>query len=64
MEKYNYELPKISDTKLNEALKKIGKTLGFNEKIEVKTVKGGKEIIKMQPKYTLIKTHTARMVQI
>ena len=60
LEKYEYRLPKISRQKLNDALKEIKKIAGFNEMIETQKIKGGKEIIKMVPKFELMKTHVAR----
>jgi len=58
--KYGYSLPKLTEQKMNDALKDIGELLEFDEMIEVQKIKGGKEITKMVPKYKMMSTHCAR----
>jgi integrase len=52
--------PSISNQKMNEYLKELGKSAGFEEIIQQEFTKGGKSIIKNSFKYALITTHTAR----
>ncbi|MET7001072.1 site-specific integrase [Chitinophaga defluvii] len=60
--KYNYALPKvISNQKMNEYLKEIGKLVSaFTTLITITYTKGGNKIIQTYPKWSLISTHTAR----
>lgn len=65
MDKYknhtNNSLPKsISNQKLNEYIKEVGKKAELNEIITQHTIKGGKQYINKTHKYNLITTHTAR----
>ncbi|WP_164126321.1 site-specific integrase [Sphingobacterium luzhongxinii] len=65
LNKYNgfteNSLPKsISNQKLNDYIKAVGKKAGLSELINIKTIKGGKEITYQSPKHDLITTHTAR----
>lgn len=50
----------ISNQKMNEYLKDMGKAVEINEPIIVNTVKGGLRAQTTVPKYKLIATHTAR----
>lgn len=60
LEKYNFNLPVISDVKYNKYIKEICSIAGFNEIIyNIKHV--GKEKIEYsKPKYEMITSHTAR----
>lgn len=60
LEKYNYELPKISNQKQNKYLKELGEICGLNEIINVLEYSGNDEVKKEVPKFTQITTHTAR----
>ena len=60
IEKYNYNLPKSNEQKLNKYIKEIGLLAGIDEKVEVKSIKGSRTIIEYKPKNQLIMTHTAR----
>ena len=57
---YDYQLPKASEQKMNKALKEISKLINLTEKIEVRKIKGGKEMTKLVPKYEFLSTHCAR----
>ncbi|TYB74259.1 tyrosine-type recombinase/integrase [Bizionia myxarmorum] len=60
LEKYNYNLPKISNQKFNEYVKEAFSKMGFDENIK-KTTKIGKEIIEqIDHLYDRISSHTAR----
>ena len=50
----------ISNQKMNEYLKDMGKAVEINEPIIVNTVKGGLRAQTTVPKYKLIATHTCR----
>lgn len=60
LEKYEYSLPVLSNQKMNQALKELGKLMGLTDEIEIKEEKNGRKITERVPKYTLITTHTAR----
>lgn len=60
LRKYNNQLPKSYEQKVNAYIKLIGEMCGINSEIEVKTNQGSKVKIKFIPKYKLIMTHTAR----
>lgn len=60
LSKYDYNLPKTNAQRLNKNIKEACKIVGINQPIEVKKVKGGREIIEHLPKYLLVQSHTAR----
>lgn len=61
LEKRNGEfLPKISDQKINNYLKDIGKESKINENFKRTSTKGGTKATSLRPRYEHIKTHTAR----
>lgn len=51
---------RIAESYLNDYIKQVGQMLEWNELVKCEYTKGGKTIIKMTPKYNLIKSHTAR----
>lgn len=54
------KLPEISNQKLNEYSKELGKLAEINDPITYTKIKGGKKEIHPVLKYSLIKTHTMR----
>ncbi len=60
LEKYDYNLPKIYEQKLNKYIKEIAKLAGINEPVEMIEFKGALKVNRRVPKYEMIKTHTAR----
>ena len=60
LKKYNYELPRISNTNYNLYLKEIGKLAGINDTISHNTYKAGKQISIKKKKFELISSHTSR----
>jgi len=60
LEKYNFQLPKLADQKINDMIKHIGEMAKIDELTEVIITKGGRKITFRTPKFKLIKTHTAR----
>ncbi len=59
-EKYNYELPKISDVKYNKYLKELCKSAGIETPTLITSWNAGSRIDEIKPKYQLITSHTAR----
>ena len=60
LEKYDWQLPLISEQKFREYLKEIFKLAGFTD-LKIKSKKIGKEVYEKEvPMYELISTHTAR----
>ena len=57
LEKYNYELPKFSDQKLNEHIKIACELAGINTEIELQETKGGKKVYNTYKKWELISSH-------
>jgi len=60
LKKYNYQLPKTHEQKVNTHIKEIAKIAGITELINIEEIKGGLKVQKKVPKCELIKTHTAR----
>ena len=60
LSKYNYNLPKTYEQKVNKYIKEVGKQAEIKEIIHTETIKGGLTVKAATPKYELIKTHTAR----
>lgn len=60
IEKYEGNLPRISNQKMNDYLKEIGMMSGIEETIERTVTKRGKRIKEVFKKYELITVHTAR----
>ena len=60
LEKYNYELPRITRTNFNVYIKEIGELAGINEITYKDTYKAGKPISIRMKKYKRISSHTAR----
>ena len=61
LEKYNNTLPKISNQKYNEYLYEVCKKCeALKKEITTHTIKGGKKITIVEPKYEFISSHTAR----
>jgi integrase len=58
--RYDYQVPKTYEQKVNERIKVIASEVGINEPIEIEKIKGGLKIKSTVPKYDLIKTHTSR----
>lgn len=60
LEKYDYQLPKLSNQKLNKHLKTLGEMAEIDQNISIQRYRGATRINKKIPKYDLITTHTAR----
>lgn len=60
LEKYEFELPNISNQKMNEFIKEVFKEMKFTEDIK-KTMKYGDELVDVKPEFwERISSHTAR----
>ena len=60
-EKYNNDVPRISDQKINDGLKELGKMIkGLNRKIQIKYNRGGEIKTEMVPRYTMLTNHCGR----
>ena len=60
LQKYNYELPRISKTNLNKYIKEVGELAGINEVSIKDTYRAGKEVSIRMRKNERISSHTAR----
>ena len=59
-EKYNYNFPKVTTQKLNDAIKRVGEMAGLTDLVTYDEHKGGKIRKVSCPKYKLIQSHTGR----
>lgn len=61
LKKYNGTIPKpLTNQKMNQYLKEIGKLAGIDQLIPITKTNAGKQTTTLVPKYNLIKTHTCR----
>lgn len=60
LKKYDYNLPKTYEQKVNKYIKEIGELAKINSNVENITIKNGLQIKEQVAKYKLITTHTAR----
>lgn len=58
--KGDFALPRISNQKINETIKEIGRRAGLNSKVAVDEFKGDKCITKYVEKWQLLSTHIGR----
>jgi integrase len=61
IKKYNGKLPQSVDkTRTNKQIQKCGEIAHIDERIILHRIRGGKEVIKEEPKYKFITNHTSR----
>jgi site-specific recombinase XerD len=60
LEKYNGIPPRMFDQKINQNIKEVAQLAGIMDEVETNHTIGGLEIVKSNPKYNLVTTHTAR----
>ena len=60
LRKYDYQTPKVSNQKMNDYLKELGKLAGMNEKMFVTNTAGGKRSEAVFSKWERLTTHVAR----
>jgi integrase len=60
LEKYNFELPEISNQKFNEYLKEIGALAKIKTPVRIIRFRGKEEVIIEKPKYKFMSSHMGR----
>jgi integrase len=60
LKKYDNSLPVISNQKLNQAIKALGKVAKIKQEVAIQRYRGAKRLDSKIPKHKLITTHTAR----
>jgi len=60
LEKYNYNLPKLSAKEFNDVLKVVAHRAGFRGLERIREIRGTETIIKDIPKYELMSSHAGR----
>ena len=60
LEKYNFQLPIISQQKLNDYLKEVGRIAGIDDNQILVEFAGGKRKESIVPRYELLKSHVGR----
>ncbi len=60
LSKYHYNLPSISNAKMNQYLKEIGKLAEINSPVVITKTEGGRRVQKTYKKYELISAHCGR----
>ncbi len=60
LEKYDYNLPVMSNQKMNSNLKYLGEKAGIDEIVAQVKYNGSKQTIERYPKYQLLTSHVAR----
>lgn len=59
LKKYDYQLPEMTATRVNEYIKAICLIAGFDYLVETADYRGGKKIYTKTPKWQLVTNHTA-----
>lgn len=59
LEKYDYQLPSITEQEINRSIKECCKRAGIDRLIEVPEYHGGKKTFKKVPKYEQVTSHTS-----
>ncbi|HPM87423.1 MAG TPA: integrase, partial [Bacteroidales bacterium] len=60
LSKYDYNLPRTHEQKVNKYIKEVVKMAEIIETVSYEESRGGLKVKKSEPKYELIKTHSAR----
>ncbi|MEO5996131.1 MAG: tyrosine-type recombinase/integrase [Chitinophagaceae bacterium] len=60
LQKYNYQLPTITNQKFNEYLKEVGELVGIDDTVRIIRFSGVKEVETRQSKYKFMSSHMAR----
>ena len=60
LKKYNFILPKISNSNYNKYIKEVGEIACINQTLTQESYRSGKAVSFKRKKYQLITTHTAR----
>lgn len=60
LEKYNYDLPRVTDKMINTCIKEVAKVAGIDCPVVIEVTSGGVLTHETHPKYKLVHSHTAR----
>jgi len=60
IDKYNMQMPQVSNPNFNEYTKEVCKLAGITEQVKITNKRGNKTIEEVQPKYAWITSHTCR----
>lgn len=60
MEKYDWELPSMTNQTLNRRIKEVALLARMNENVKLQFTKGGKRVTEEKKRYELVTSHTAR----
>lgn len=60
LKKYDNELPRMSNQKMNQYIKEIGMICGIDEPVTIVSYVAGRRVEKTQPKWRLLGTHAGR----
>ncbi len=60
LEKYDFNIPHLSDQNINDNIKEIARLAGLTDKVRMTTTKGGRVGEEWVEKYKLVHSHTAR----
>ena len=60
LEKYNWEVKKISSQKFNKAIQQICKKAGFDDEVKKTKYQGSKKMIERFQRWEIVTSHTAR----
>jgi integrase len=60
LQKYGYDLPKVTSYKFNERIKELGKKINLNLKVTLVHKKGSARVTQVFKKWELISSHTCR----
>jgi integrase len=60
LKRYDYNPPRVTEQKLNNAIKQVCKLANITQTIEITEVIGGKETVTTKAKYEKVASHTAR----
>jgi len=64
LEKYNYELPIISNQKFNDYIKEIGELAGIKDPVRIMRFNGKQEVVIEKPKYDFMSSHMGRRTMV
>lgn len=60
LQKYDFDLPKISDVKFNKHIKEVGKLAGIDAPTTKTRYMGQKKVVDARPKYKFLSSHLGR----
>lgn len=60
IDKYNMQMPQLSNANFNEYIKEVCKLAGITERVKITHKRGNKTIEEVRPKYAWITSHTCR----